>query len=182
MLESSAALNEEAIEQVEKNSIVRNGTRLYKNTVDNSDISFEWGNEGIEIKEYMPNVQVNGVITNEAITNYGQVTLSKDEKALCNVCGVSENFVDKMEILDGEKNIAAIKEKLRGGDYILAAVSKNTKGGYSSDALENLPDIGEVVTIYKNGKPLKRVEVLSQILVVDSEQISGGSLTGDDTI
>ena len=179
---SSAALNEDVMEQVEKNSIVRNGTRLYKNTVDNSDISFEWGNEGIEIKEYMPNVEVDGVITNEAITNYGQVTLSKDEKALCNVCGISENFVDKMEILDGESNIATIKEKLKSGNYILAAVSKNTKGGYSSQALENLPDIGEIVTIYKNGKPLKKAEVLSQILVVDSEQISGGSLTGDDTI
>ena len=179
---SSAALNEDVMEQVEKNSIVRNGTRLYKNTVDNSDISFEWGNEGIEIKEYMPNVEVDGVITNEAITNYGQVTLSKDEKALCNVCGISENFVDKMEILDGESNIATIKEKLKCGNYILAAVSKNTKGGYSSQALENLPDIGEIVTIYKNGKPLKKAEVLSQILVVDSEQISGGSLTGDDTI
>ena len=125
---SSAALNEEAIEQVEKNSIVRNATRLYKNTVDNSDISFEWGSEGVEIKEYMPNVEVDGVITNEAITNYGQVTLSKDEKALCNVCGVSENFVDKMEILDGEKNIVTIKEKLKSGDYILVAVFKTTKG------------------------------------------------------
>lgn len=107
---SSAALNEEAIEQVEKNSIVRNATRLYKNTVDNSDISFEWGSEGVEIKEYMPNVEVDGVITNEAITNYGQVTLSKDEKALCNVCGVSENFVDKMEILDGEKILLPLKK------------------------------------------------------------------------
>lgn len=77
-IRSSAALDEEVMEQVEKNSIVQNGTRLYKNTVDNSDISFEWGNEGIEIKEYMPNVEVDGVITNEAITNYGQVTLSKD--------------------------------------------------------------------------------------------------------
>ena len=181
-IRSSAALNEEVMEQVEKNSIVQNGTRLYKNTVDNSDISFEWGNEGIEIKEYMPNVEVDGVITNEAITNYGQVTLSKDEKALCNVCGISENFVDKMEILDGESNIATIKEKLKSGNYILAAVSKNTKGGYSSQALENLPDIGEIVTIYKNGKPLKKAEVLSQILVVDSEQISGDSLTGDNTI
>ena len=181
-IRSSAALDEEVMEQVEKNSIVQNGTRLYKNTVDNSDISFEWGNEGIEIKEYMPNVEVDGVITNEAITNYGQVTLSKDEKALCNVCGISENFVDKMEILDGESNIATIKEKLKSGNYILAAVSKNTKGGYSSQALENLPDIGEIVTIYKNGKPLKKAEVLSQILVVDSEQISGDSLTGDNTI
>ena len=34
----------------------------------------------------------------------------------------------------------------------------------------------------KNGKPLKKAEVLSQILVVDSEQISGDSLTGDNTI
>ena len=87
-----------------------------------------------------------------------------------------------MEILDGESNIATIKEKLKSGNYILAAVSKNTKGGYSSQALENLPDIGEIVTIYKNGKPLKKAEVLSQILVVDSEQISGDSLTGDNTI
>ena len=98
------------------------------------------------------------------------------------MCGVSENFVDKMEILDGEKNIVTIKEKLKSGDYILVAVFKTTKGTYSSDNLENSPDIGETVTIYKNGKPLKKVEVISQILVIDSEQISGSSVTGDDTI
>lgn len=62
------------------------------------------------------------------------------------------------------------------------AVFKTTKGTYSSDNLENSPDIGETVTIYKNGKPLKKVEVISQILVIDSEQISGSSVTGDDTI
>ena len=121
-------------------------------------------------------------VTDEAITNYGSLTLTEDERALCNVAGISENFVDKMEILDGEKNIESIKEKLRSGDYILAAVSKNTKGGYSSEALEKLPDVGEIVTIYKNGKPLKKVEVLSQILVIDSEQISGSSVTGAGTI
>ena len=116
------------------------------------------------------------------MTNYGSLTLSKDEKALCNVCGISENFVDKMEILEGEKNIVSIKEKLKSGDYILVAVSKNTNGTYNSDNLKNSPGIGEKVTIYKNGKPLKKVEVLSQILVIDSEQISGSSVTGDGTI
>ena len=179
---SSAALDENAIQELEKNSMVQNGTKLYKNTVDNSDISFEWGSEGIDIEQYQPNVEVDGVVTNEAITNYGSITLSKDEKALCNVCGISENFVDKMEILEGEKNIVSIKEKLKSGDYILVAVSKTTKGTYNSDNLENSPDIGETVTIYKNGEPLKKVEVLSQILVIDSEQISGSSVTGDDTI
>ena len=181
-VKSSAALDENAIQELEKNSMVQNGTKLYKNTVDNSDISFEWGSEGINIKQYRPNVEIDGVVTDEAITNYGSLTLTEDERALCNVAGISENFVDKMEILDGEKNIESIKEKLRSGDYILAAVSKNTKGGYSSEALEKLPDVGEIVTIYKNGKPLKKVEVLSQILVIDSEQISGSSVTGAGTI
>lgn len=179
---ASAALDENAIQELEKNSMVQNGTKLYKNTVDNSDISFEWGSEGINIERYQPNVEVDGVVTNEAMTNYGRVTLSKDEKALCNVCGISENFVDKMEILEGEKNIVSIKEKLKSGDYILVAASKTTKGTYSSDDLENSPHIGETVTIYKNGKPFKKVEVLSQILVIDSEQISGSSVTGDNTI
>lgn len=178
----SASLNESTIQELENNSMIQNGTKLYKNTVDNSDISFEWGREGINIEQYQPNVEVDGVVTNEAITNYGPITLSKDEKALCNVCGISENFVDKMEILEGEKNIVSIKEKLKSGDYILVAASKTTKGTYSSDDLENSPDIGETVTIYKNGKPLKKVEVISQILVIDSEQISGSSVTGDDTI
>lgn len=178
----SASLNENTIQELENNSMIQNGTKLYKNTVDNSDISFEWGREGINIEQYQPNVEVDGVVTNEAITNYGPITLSKDEKALCNVCGISENFVDKMEILEGEKNIVSIKEKLKSGDYILVAASKTTKGTYSSDDLENSPDIGETVTIYKNGKPLKKVEVISQILVIDSEQISGSSVTGDDTI
>ena len=162
--------------------MVQNGTKLYKNTVDNSDISFEWGREGINIEQYQPNVEIDGVVTNEAITNYGPITLSKDEKALCNVCGISENFVDKMEILEGEKNIVSIKEKLKSGEYILVAVSKTTEGTYNSDNLENSPGIGNKVTIYKNGKLLKKVEVLSQILVIDSEQISGSSVTGDDTI
>ena len=181
-IRSSAALDENAIQELEKNSMVQNGTKLYKNTVDNFDISFEWGSEGIDIEQYRPNVEVDGIVTNEAMTNYGSLTLSKDEKALCNVCGISENFVDKMEILEGEKNIISIKEKLKSGDYILVAVSKNTNGTYNSDNLKNSPGIGEKVTIYKNGKPLKKVEVLSQILVIDSEQISGSSVTGDGTI
>lgn len=48
--------------------------------------------------------------------------------------------------------------------------------------IENSLKVGDSVTIYKDGKPLKEVEVLSQILVLDSEQISGGSSTGGGTI
>ena len=169
-IRSSAALDENAIQELEKNSMVQNGTKLYKNTVDNFDIAFEWGSEGIDIEQYRPNVEVDGIVTNEAMTNYGSLTLFKEQKALCNVCGISENFVDKMEILEGEKNIVSIKEKLKSGDYILVAVSKNTNGTYNSDNLKNSPGIGEKVTIYKNGKPLKKVEVLSQILVIDSSK------------
>lgn len=179
---SSAALNENAIQELERNTMVQNGTRLYKNTVDNSDISFEWGSEGIDIKQYIANVEVDGVVTNEAITNYGPITLAKDERALCNVCGVSENFINKMEIRNGENNPDVIKDKLKSGNYILAAVSKNSKGKPNPHELEIAPNAGERITIYKDGIPLKRVEVVSQILVIDSEQISGSNVIGGDTI
>ena len=48
--------------------------------------------------------------------------------------------------------------------------------------IENSPKVGDSVTIYKDGKPIKKVEVLSQILTIYSEQISGGSSTGSGTI
>ena len=180
----SASLNEEAIQELEKNAMIKNGTKLYKNAIDasvyNFDISFDWGVEVIDVK--IPSIEIDGVITNSATTNYGTLTLGKDKKPICNVCGISENFLGKIEILEGEKNIISIKEKLKSGDYILVGICANDNGKPSTDGIEISPKVGDVVTIYKDGKPLKEVEVLSQILVIDSEQISGGSSTGGGTI
>lgn len=180
----SASLNEEAIQELEKNAMIKNGTKLYKNAIDasvyNFDISFDWGVEVIDVK--IPSIEIDGVITNSATTNYGTLTLGKDKKPICNVCGISENFLGKIEILEGEKNIITIKEKLKSGDYILVGIRANDNGKPSTDGIEISPKVGDVVTIYKDGKPLKEVEVLSQILVIDSEQISGGSSTGGGTI
>lgn len=180
----SASLNEEAIQELEKNAMIKNGTKLYKNAIDasvyNFDISFDWGVEVIDVK--IPSIEIDGVITNSATTNYGTLTLGKDKKPICNVCGISENFLGKIEILEGEKNIISIKEKLKSGDYILVGIRANDNGKLSTDGIEISPKVGDVVTIYKDGKPLKEVEVLSQILVIDSEQISGGSSTGGGTI
>lgn len=180
----SASLNEEAIQELEKNAMIKNGTKLYKNAIDasvyNFDISFDWGVEVIDVK--IPSIEIDGVITNSATTNYGTLTLGKDKKPICNVCGISENFLGKIEILEGEKNIISIKEKLKSGDYILVGIRANDNGKPSTDGIEISPKVGDVVTIYKDGKPLKEVEVISQILVIDSEQISGGSSTGGGTI
>lgn len=180
----SASLNEEAIQELEKNAMIKNGTKLYKNAIDasvyNFDISFDWGVEVIDVK--IPSIEIDGVITNSATTNYGTLTLGKDKKPICNVCGISENFLGKIEILEGKKNIISIKEKLKSGDYILVGIRANDNGKPSTDGIEISPKVGDVVTIYKDGKPLKEVEVLSQILVIDSEQISGGSSTGGGTI
>ena len=180
----SASLNEEAIQELEKNAMIKNGTKLYKNAIDasvyNFDISFDWGVKVIDVK--IPSIEIDGVITNSATTNYGTLTLGKDKKPVCNVCGISENFIDKMEVLEGEKNIISIKEKLKSGDYILVGIRANDNGKPSTDGIEISPKVGDSVTIYKDGKPLKEVEVLSQILVLDSEQISGGSSTGGGTI
>lgn len=180
----SASLNEEAIQELEKNAMIKNGTKLYKNAIDasvyNFDISFDWGVKVIDVK--IPSIEIDGVITNSATTNYGTLTLGKDKKPVCNVCGISENFIDKMEVLEGEKNVVSIKEKLKSGDYILVGICANDNGKPRMSDIENSPKVGDSVTIYKDGKPLKEVEVLSQILVLDSEQISGGSSTGGGTI
>ena len=180
----SASLNEEAIQELEKNAMIKNGTKLYKNTIDdsvyNSNISYDWGVKVIDVT--IPSIEIDGVITNSATTNYGSLTVGKDNRPVCNVCGISENFLKKMEILEGEKNIDEIKEKLKSGDYILVGVCANNKGKPRMSDIENSPKVGDSVTIYKDGKPIKKVEVLSQILTIYSEQISGGSSTGSGTI
>jgi putative ABC transport system permease protein len=43
-------------------------------------------------------------------------------------------------------------------------------------------DVGEKITIYKDGKPVREVEILSQIIVNNSERITGTNVTGDNII
>ena len=61
--------------------MIKNGTKLYKNAIDasvyNFDISFDWGVEVIDVK--IPSIEIDGVITNSATTNYGTLTLGKDK-------------------------------------------------------------------------------------------------------
>ncbi len=180
----SASLNEEAVLELEKSSMVQNGTWLYKNTIDesvyNSNITYDWGIEVLSIDT--PNLEFDGVITNNATTNYGRMTLSEDGKAVCNVWGITENFVEKMRIWDGEKDPDVIKEKLKSGNYILAAVWEDDYGNPSKVQLPDLMDVGEKITIYKDGKPVREVEILSQIIVNNSERITGTNVTGDNII
>ena len=79
---------------MKKNAMIKNGTKLYKNAIDasvyNFDISFDWGVEIIGVK--IPSIEIDGVITNSATSNYGTLTLGKDKRPVCNVCGISENF------------------------------------------------------------------------------------------
>ena len=108
--------------------------------------------------------------------------MAKDERALCNVCGISENFIDKMEIWDGEKDRATIKEKLKSGNYALVASMKNDNGVPNENLFNNSPALGEDIEIYKEGKLIKKVKVLARIGVIRSERVVGGHATGGGTI
>ena len=87
-----------------------------------------------------------------------------------------------MEIWDGEKDRATIKEKLKSGNYALVASMKNDNGVPNENLFNNSPALGEDIEIYKAGKLIKKVKVLARIVVIRSERVVGGHATGGGTI
>lgn len=138
---------------------VENGRYLYRNTLDDTDVTVNYGIENF---------------TMEGTDEWNGRTFAYDAKARVaiapdagnqwygNVFGVSDAFWDDITIYDGEKNIDTLKQKMYTGEYVII--------GYNTDKLTGEPyfgafgeqfQMGDILSFYKNGELVKTCTVLA---------------------
>lgn len=163
-------------ELINQQAGVENGRYLYRNTLDDTDVTVDYGIENFtmeETDEWNGRTFVFGEMCRVAIAP------DTENQWYGNVYGVSDAFWDDITIYDGEKNIDTLKQKMYTGEYVII--------GYYMDFLTGGPDfgsfgeqyqIGDILSFYKNGELVKTCEVLAIAKLVSNEfETSAGTLS-----
>lgn len=163
-------------ELINQQAGVENGRYLYRNTLDDTDVTVDYGIENFTMEgtdEWNGRTFVFGEMCRVAVAP------DTENQWYGNVFGVSDAFWDDITIYDGEKNIDTLKQKMYTGEYVII--------GYYMDFLTGEPDfgsfgkqyqIGDILSFYKNGELVKTCEVLAIAKLVSNEfETSAGTLS-----
>lgn len=155
------ALDENMVKAVEEQPGVIDGGRLFKNTLDDKSVSFDYGFKIVDTEES------DGY--SYGITAEGEsFTLADDKRPMCNAFGMSDAVLSRMTIVNGEKDLNVLREKLAEGNYIIEGVSE-VRGSGNVSVKEYNCEIGQKVDVYVDGKKAKTFTVLAQALLNDVE-------------
>ena len=156
-------LDQEVIDAVNAQPGVKGASAIYKNTLDDSNVTYDF-----------PVEVVHSGIDETAGTAYGFTEdgmafhLGSDGHAICNVYGMEEKALARMNIQEGERDAHTLYSQMAGGAGALLGVVSDMGSSVLNPAFDLL-DVGDIITVYKNGEPVMELPVLAK-----------AALNGDD--
>lgn len=152
------ALSQQTVEDIAAQPGVIDGSLVYKNTLEDTNVTFDWGAEFIEIEQ-----SPNSGLTEGMTANYLFYNLGDDGNPICNVYGMEETAIARMVIEDGETDAHTLYEKMQNGEGVLLGIQVN----YQTMQIDKNSDfdflnVGDVITVYKNGEPVMELPILAK--------------------
>ena len=173
------ALRAETIADIAARPGVTGGSAIYKNTAEDTDVTYDFGHP-LTGETY---VQEESGLTfgSDGLRGFG---LGDDGRMLCNVYGMEETALARMDLREGETDARALYEKLSAGEGVLVGVHVNRRDMSLVPELD-LAEVGRNITVYKIGSPVMELPVLAKAaLTSDDAEIgyisSGPFKTGGD--
>ena len=177
----NSTVPEKATEEIKEQPGVTNEVYLYRNTFEDDHISCDWGTPYVVDNTYkeqrmLPEHLNLGVYQTE---NYRHtVGLTADNHPLGNVFGFSENFFNRLDIIEGETDLSVLKDKLWNGNNVILVSHYNDKGNLSGGA-DNIYyfglSVGDTIQFYENGAPTEEFTVIAKAAVTSNEMtLTGG--------
>lgn len=146
---------------------------LYKNTVDDRNVTVDYGYSRLGL---IAQEERDGR-TFDAYDNGCTLAVSEDNGLpYGNVCGVSDAFLRNLTIYDGETNTDTLMEKMATGQYIILGSFMNKLTGHPINLpFEEQLDVGETISVYKNGEIVKTYTILAKatLVMTEIETLSG---------
>lgn len=159
------ALSEQTITDILSQPGITGGSPVYKNTSEDTNITYDFENSLNDIT-FINDYNGLTFCFDEAGRNFG---LGSDGRPLCNVYGMEEAAIARMDLREGETDAHILYEKMLNGEGVLVGVHVN-RTDMSLNEIFDITEIGEIITVYKNGTPLMELPVLAK-----------AALNGDDT-
>lgn len=168
-LHRSDALAAPVIELIHQQGDIENERYLYRNTVDDTRITVDYGFGETATSD----IWDNDGRTFASYDNGASVWVSPDENNhfYGNVFGASEHFFDDLTIYEGETNIETLKQMLSTGDYVLLGVYTDRLTG---EPKTNQPfyrqlQVGDTISFYKDGELYKTCAIAAKASLINTE-------------
>lgn len=159
-------LSTEVIEAVNAQPGVNGASAIYKNTLDDSNVTYDF-----PVEFTYADINEDTGITYAGTENGINFNLGEDGHAICNVYGMEETALARMDIQEGETDVHRLYEQMVKGEGILLGVQMDRSTMTIFDMVDLL-EIGDVITVYKNGEAIMSLPVLAKAaLNGDDEEI-----------
>lgn len=175
-----SAVPEKAVEEIKEQPGVTNEAYLYRNTFEDDHISCDWGTPYVvdntnKEQRMLPERLNLGVYRTE---NGGHtVGLTADNHPLGNVFGFSENFFDRLDIIEGETDLSVLKNKLWNGNNVILMGEYDDHGNFAGaeSAFYFGLSVGDTIQFYENGTPTKEFTIIAKAAATDGDvTVTGG--------
>ena len=152
---------------------VKDAAPIYKNTVEDTDVTYEFGKD-ISAAEHTEEESGMRFCGDERGFYFG---VGKDGRPVCNVYGMEESTVARMDLREGETDAHALYEKMLRGQGVLIGIQTERRD------LSMMPDfdfvdVGETITVYKDGKKAMELPVLAKAALNGDDQEIGFTCNG----
>ena len=174
----NSTVPEKAVEEIKEQPGVTNEVYLYRNTFEDDHISCDWGTSYVVDNTYKEqrmvpehlNLGVDQTGTDSAV-------LTADNHPLGNVFGFSENFFDRLDIIEGETDLSSLKDKLWNGNNVILMGEYNDHGNFGG---ANAADyrglsVGDTIQFYENGILTEEFNIIAKAAATHSDvTMTGG--------
>ena len=175
-----SAVPEKAVEEIKEQPGVTNEAYLYRNTFEDDHISCDWGTPYVvdntnKEQRMLPEHLNLGVYRTE--NGEHTVGLTADNHPLGNVFGFSENFFDRLDIIEGETDLSVLKNKLWNGNNVILMGEYDDHGNFAGaeSAFYFGLSVGDTIQFYENGTPTKEFTIIAKAAATDGDvTVTGG--------
>lgn len=170
------ALPNDVMEAINTQPGVTEASAVYKNTLDDANITYGFPMKVVSTEE-AAETGVPFVITDMGLN----FNLGADGPPICNVYGMEETALSRMDIQEGETDAHALYEQMENGAGVLLGVQADRSTMKIDGNLDPL-EIGDVITVYKDGKAIMELPVLAKAAINGDDQETGYTANGPYTV
>ncbi len=165
-------LKEETIHDISGRPGIKNGSLVYKNTLDDKNVTYDFGVRIAETQNRPEEDKVIGMTEDGFFFNLGS-----DGRPLSNVYGMSADSISRMDIREGETDAGKLYRRMQAGEGVLMGIPINRSTMHMIEPLR-FAEVGDTVTVYKNGEAVMELPILAAAAINGDDMEIGYTVNG----
>lgn len=154
---------------------VTGGSAIYKNTLDDLNVTYDFpialSYTGINEDNLPYASTADGIVFH----------LGADGRALCNVYGMEEAALSRMDLQEGQTDAHTLYQQMQAKEGVLLGVEAQM-GSSILNPVFDLLEIGDVITVYRDGEAILELPVLAKAALNGDDMETGFTSNGPNRV